>query len=219
MFACSVMIDKSNKSLAPNSNSKAAKRLSTCLLAAFSACILVPDARSQNEGAPSQSSPAPAPQAPAQQAQDPQTMLAQLEALNQRLATAEQEARTAPEVQKEQAQYEESLTKAVVDENPDLEQPVEVRNALVQKLQGHPDLQKPESEWSAEFQAEVQQYRQLEQAIAPKRAEVARTPELMEKWEKVETVLVEEMSKVDPEVPNLLAYRTDLVQRIQQAQQ
>jgi len=41
----------------------------------------------------------------------------------------------------------------------------------------------------------------------------------MEKWEKVETVLVEEMSKVDPEVPNLLGYRTELVQRIQQAQQ
>jgi len=213
------MIDKSYKSPAPNSNSRAAKSLSAWLLAAFSACVLVPDARSQNEGAPAQSAPAPAPQAPAPQAQDPQAMLEQLEALNQRLAAAEQEARTVPEVQKEQAQYEESLTKAVVEENPELEEAVEVRNALVQELQGHPDLQKPETEWSAEFQAEVQQYRQLEQAIAPKRAEVARTSELMEKWQKVETVLVEEMSKVDPEVPNLLAYRTELVQRIQQAQQ
>ncbi|MEX2577877.1 MAG: hypothetical protein WD342_02370 [Verrucomicrobiales bacterium] len=162
--------------------------------------------------APQQGQPAP------EVMQEMQEIRTQLDEVNQRLAAAQQQAMVKPEVQKEQVNYEQALTEAVVAENPELEEAVRKRQQLVENLQGSPELQKPEQERTQEFQEKLDEYRQIEQTIAPKRNEVAQKPEIAEKRQQVEAVLIAEMSKIEPQANELLDARAKLTERFQQLQ-
>lgn len=142
----------------------------------------------------------------------------QLEAVNQKLLVAQQAAMTEPDVQKEQIAYEQTLTHLIVKEDPPLETAVEQQKALVNELQGSPEFQKPAEERNQDFQAKLEEYQKVEQTLAPKRAQAAASPEAQEQRGKVQKVLVEAMTEVEPATPELLEQRNALMAQLQQGQ-
>jgi hypothetical protein len=116
-------------------------------------------------------------------------------------------------------EYEAALDQAITGQDPGIQEKVEQRNALFDELQAHPEVVNPENGQSPEVQAKIDEFRGLEQEIAPLRQAANADPEVQESREALETALIEEMSNIDPETPALLDKRMELAQRFQQLQQ
>lgn len=142
----------------------------------------------------------------------------ELNDLQARLQEIQQEAMADPGVVEKQAEYEAALDQAIVGQDPGIREKVEQRNALLDELQAHPEVVNPENGQSPEVQAKIDEFRGLEQEIAPMRQVANEEPAVQEKREALETALIEEMSTIDPETPQLLDKRMELAQRFQQLQ-
>ncbi len=143
----------------------------------------------------------------------------ELEKVTQKLNQAQRAALTQPEVQEEQAEYDKTVQKKIVEKKPEIQPQLEEHQKLLQKLQTSEELKKSETERSPEFQARVRKYQELEQTIAPHREEVAQTGEVRQKLENLESVLIAAMTKIEPTTPKLIEKRTELASQYRQMQQ
>lgn len=167
----------------------------------------------------------PGPAGPAPSGSNPEVMQElseireEMNGLQQRIQEIQQAAMAESGVVEKQAVYEESLEESLVEQDPNVKKKLDKRNALLEELRKHPEVVNPNQGQSPEVQARIQEFRGLEQEIAPLRQAANADPAVKEKRTELETVLIEEMSNIDPETPRLLDQRMKLAQRFQQLQQ
>lgn len=141
-----------------------------------------------------------------------------LDRVNQKIVVAQQAAMGEVEVQREQVVYSQLLDEKVVEADPSMQETIKKERALVVELQGSPELQMPTENRSSEFQQKLERYRELQQVLSVKRADVSEEGEVVNQRRKVEEVLIAKMTEIEPETPELLQQRASLSQNLQELQ-
>ncbi len=148
-----------------------------------------------------------------------QELQQQFSQVNTRIQEVQQKAMQVEKVQQEQEKFNETINKVVAEKNPEAEGLIEKRQALFDKIVNNPELQKPVEERGEALQKDIQEYQTLEQQVAPLIQQALSEPVVAESRTQLEEVLMDEMTKIDPETPQLFAMRDQLVDRYQQLMQ
>ena len=162
---------------------------------------------------------APSPQQPAQPAaaaQEVEKIKNQLVEVDTRIRAAQQKALQAKTVQEKRDNYDTTLRTAMVKEEPKVKSLLEKQDNLVSELTQSDELSKPAAQRSPEFQQRIQEYQKLSEELSPIAQRTSEKPEVAETYKAFETVLTSEMEKVEPEVPQLLKQRGELINKYQQ---
>ncbi len=164
--------------------------------------------------------PAVAPEQPAKPASELEKVYAELMSVQQKLQVAEQRAAAKPEVVAQREQFEAAVEEAMIEEEPEVEAKLEKTKELVQKLRESPDFAKTPDEQSPEFTADLTEFRSLQQELAVHRMEaIEKQPEVKAKGETLQKLFIKEMTKVEPDTPDLLAKRDALAERFEELKQ
>jgi chromosome segregation ATPase len=164
---------------------------------------------------------APSAQQPAQPAAaaEAEKVKAQLLEVDTRIRAAQQKASQAETVKEKRDNYEKTLRTAMVKDEPKVKTLLEKQDSLVTELQQSPDLRKPAEQRSAEFQQLFEEFQKLSAELSPIAQKMSEKPEVAETYKEFQTVLTSEMQKVEPEVPQLLQQRGQLISQYQQLAQ
>jgi chromosome segregation ATPase len=164
---------------------------------------------------------APTAQQPAQPAAaaEAEKVKAQLLEVDTRIRAAQQKASQAETVKEKRDNYEKTLRTAMVKDEPKVKTLLEKQDSLVTELQQSPDLRKPAEQRSPEFQQRFEEFQKLSAELSPIAQKMSEKPEVAETYKEFQTVLTSEMQKVEPEVPQLLQQRGQLISQYQQLAQ
>lgn len=136
-----------------------------------------------------------------------------------KLQQVEQQAAVRPEVVAESDKLTVMLEKSMTEKDPALEPKLKESKELLAKLRTDPELAKPQAEQSPEFVESMRRFQSLETELAEKRNQIVATePEVKSQYKVVQNVMVEEMTKIEPETPQLLAKRESLAKQFQELQ-
>ena len=144
---------------------------------------------------------------------------AELHQVNARIQAAQQKAHEEPAVREARVAYETTLNKVMVKQDPEIATVLEQREQLLSRIMDHPDIQKAPDQRSPEFMQEVQRYQSLEQRLQPVARQASADPAVTESREEYQEKLISQMEKVDPETPQLLAARDNIVRQYEQVMQ
>lgn len=185
--------------------------------------LSAPDAMAQEgaapapQGAPPQGAP---PAQPDQETMEKMTELrSELQQIQTKISTVQQEAAAKPKVQEVQKKYRETLNKTMTEKQPEVAKLMEKSESLREELLAKPNIQDPAVQQDPEIKPKLDEYRSLEQQIEPVRQEAAQDPACQEKFQEVREVLLAEMKKIDPEIEGLLEKSDQLSQEYLQLQQ
>lgn len=162
---------------------------------------------------------APQGQPSPQKMQKLRNIRSQIEQITQKLSSAQQEALKKEKVQEKQIEFRKAMSVAIVKQNPEMESVLEEHDTLAEKLENSPDLKKPQGQRSQKFQQRLQKYRQLQQKVSAERQKAAQKEKVQKKRKAFENLLISEMSKVEPETPQLMEKRQGLMQQFRALRQ
>lgn len=169
--------------------------------------------------ASAQEAPPKAPVAPAPATKEVADLQTEWLEVQGKIQRTEQQAAVQPRVIAERDKFASVLEKKMIENDPEVETKIEESKELVEKLQASPEISKPPGEQSPEFTKEVEELQSLEKELSAKRQKaVEETPEIRTMYESLQTAMVKEMEKIDPEIPQLLAKRDELAMRFQELQ-
>ena len=144
---------------------------------------------------------------------------AQLVEVDTRIRGAQQKALQVEAVKEKRDNYQKTLRTAMVQEEPKVKSMLEKQDHLVSELQQSDELRKPAEQRSPEFQQRFQEFQKLSAELSPIAQKTSEKPEVAETYKEFQTVLTNEMQKVEPAVPQLLQQRGELISQYRQLKQ
>lgn len=141
---------------------------------------------------------------------------AQLVEVDTRIRGAQQKALQVEAVKEKRDNYQKTLRTAMVQEEPKVKSMLEKQDHLVSELQQSDELRKPAEQRSPEFQQRFQEFQKLSAELSPIAQKTSEKPEVAETYKEFQTVLTNEMQKVEPAVPQLLQQRGELIAQYRQ---
>lgn len=167
-----------------------------------------------------QDAPANQPVAPAPPSEEATKIQAEWLEVHGKLQEAEQKAAVQPKVIAEREKLNVMLEETLIEKEPEMEPKIKDSKALLEKIRENPELEKPQQEQSPEFVEEVKKFQSLETELSVKRNEIVTTdPEVQTQYKTLEKTMINEMTKIEPETPLLIAKRESLAKQFQQLQQ
>lgn len=161
---------------------------------------------------------APSPQQPAEPAAvaKVEKVRAQLVEVDTRIRGAQEKALQVEAVKEKRDNYQKTLRTAMVQEEPKVKSMLEKQDHLVSELQQSDELRKPAEQRSPEFQQRFQEFQKLSAELSPIAQKTSEKPEVEQTYKEFQTVLTNEMQKVEPTVPQLLQQRGELIAQYRQ---
>ena len=144
-----------------------------------------------------------------------QTAQAELQEIDRRLSTAQEQVVENEAVQARQEELEALLNERVLVQNPDLKPVIERSQNLFNELIAHPELQNPMATPSQEVQDKIEEYQSLEMQLAGPRQEVLQSDEFVLAQTAFRDLILTEMEKIEPETRQLIAQYEAIMARMQ----
>lgn len=164
--------------------------------------------------------PAPPPRAEAEAQPNPmQQANMRLQQIDARLSAAQERALETETVSEHRERLDKLVHDKIVESDDSLAPVLEEHKDLQEELMANPELQDPTTPPSEEVQAQIQEYQQLDQRIAPARQAAMQSPDVVEAQDEFRTVLISEMERIEPETQDLIEEGQRLMQQMQQMQQ
>ncbi|MEM1157524.1 MAG: hypothetical protein AAF649_05505 [Verrucomicrobiota bacterium] len=117
-------------------------------------------------------------------------------------------------VKKAQDQFSETMNKAMLQADPEIEEDLKKSNALLEQIRNHPEIDDPRArEMNLELKKMLLDYRFLERKLTPARKEASEAPECKKELENLEKVTLAEMKKIHPEIEDLMNRKEELAAR------
>lgn len=139
--------------------------------------------------------------------------------VTQRITAIQQQAIQDEAVRQKHNEFNEAMNEAVLEVSGEAKELIDEQDALRGKILGSEELKKPSAERSPEYMAEVQRYQTIEQQLAPIRQQIAHVPAVLEKQKEFEEALTAKMAEIDPQTPQLMTIRQEIVEQYRQAMQ
>lgn len=131
--------------------------------------------------------------------------------ISQRLQSIQQQAMADSEIAEKSKKFSDKLDSAMVKENPSDKEKLEKRNEIINNFQEA--QQSGDKEKMMKYQ---QDYKSISQELMVHQQKVMENVKLRKEGKELNNVLVQKMTKIDPEVPNLIGKLELLGKKLQQ---
>ena len=134
--------------------------------------------------------------------------------INQKLQSVQQQAMADSEIAEKSRKFSDKLDSAMVKENPSDKGKLEKRNEIIN------NFQEAQKTGDKEKMMKLQQdYKSVSQELMVHQQKVMENEKLQKEGKELNNVLVQKMTQIDPEVPNLIGRLELLGKKLQQGMQ
>lgn len=173
----------------------------------------------QSTQAPQQEQQEQAASDPQQEQPDMNDLRQKFIEVSQRINAIQQQAIQDDSVKEKHDMFNTAMNEAVLKLDNGAKEWIDEQETLRNKILGSEELTNPDAQRSPEFMDDVQKYQALEQRLAPMRQQVAQEAAVVEKQKAFEQALISKMEEIDPETPQLLSSRDEIIDQYRQTMQ